>query len=376
VARKSKKGGTAVDPVPLPGGFFYACRQNIEVKMTDIETQLQNEQQSALASLEQVSDPEALNTWKQTYLGKASLVMTTYGKMGTFSKEERPIIGRAVNIVKVALETALSEKEVLVKQAALLQAMESQKLDVTLPGYPSKRGRVHPINLTMREIYRVFGDMGFQVYNSPEVETDDMNFTYLNIPPYHPARDMWDTFYTEKEGVVLRTHTSPGQIHAMREYFPAPVRVILPGACMRYEQQDQSHEIEFMQFELLVVDKGITFANLKGTMDDFTKRMFGPEANTRLRPSHFPFTEPSAELDMSCIFCGGQGCGVCHGTGWIELGGCGMVHPRVLENGGYDPEIYSGFAAGIGIDRTTLLRYHIDDIRYLRNNDIRFLEQF
>ena len=344
--------------------------------MTDIETQLQNEQQSALASLEQVADPEALNTWKQTYLGKASLVMTTYGKMGTFSKEERPIIGRAVNIVKVALETALSEKEVLVKQAALLQAMESEKLDVTLPGYPAKRGRLHPVNLTMREIYRVFGDMGFQVYNSPEVETDDMNFTYLNIPPYHPARDMWDTFYTEKEGVVLRTHTSPGQIHAMREYFPAPVRVILPGACMRYEQQDQSHEIEFMQFELLVVDKGITFANLKGTMDDFTKRMFGSEAQTRLRPSHFPFTEPSAELDMSCIFCGGQGCGVCHGTGWIELGGCGMVHPRVLENGGYDPEIYSGFAAGVGIDRTTLLRYHIDDIRYLRNNDIRFLEQF
>jgi phenylalanyl-tRNA synthetase alpha chain len=376
VARKSKKGGTAVDPVPLPGGFFCACRQNIEVKMTDIETQLQNEQQSALASLEQVADPEALNTWKQTYLGKASLVMTTYGKMGTFSKEERPIIGRAVNIVKVALETALSEKEVLVKQAALLQAMESEKLDVTLPGYPAKRGRLHPVNLTMREIYRVFGDMGFQVYNSPEVETDDMNFTYLNIPPYHPARDMWDTFYTEKEGVVLRTHTSPGQIHAMREYFPAPVRVILPGACMRYEQQDQSHEIEFMQFELLVVDKGITFANLKGTMDDFTKRMFGPEASTRLRPSHFPFTEPSAELDMSCIFCGGQGCGVCHGTGWIELGGCGMVHPRVLENGGYDPEIYSGFAAGVGIDRTTLLRYHIDDIRYLRSNDVRFLEQF
>lgn len=344
--------------------------------MFEIENQLQEEKQTALANLAEVDSPEALDAWKQTHLGRSSLVMTTFGKMGTFSKEERPLVGRAVNEVKVALEAALSEKEELVKKDALLKAMDSERLDVTLPGFPVKRGRMHPVNLTMREIYRVFGDMGFQVYNSPEVETDDMNFTFLNIPPYHPARDMWDTFYTEKEGVVLRTHTSPGQIHAMREYYPNPVRVILPGACMRYEQQDQSHEIEFMQFELLVVDKGITFANLKGTMDDFTKRMFGPEAQTRLRPSHFPFTEPSAELDMSCIFCGGQGCGVCHGTGWIELGGCGMVHPRVLKIGGYDPEVYSGFAAGVGIDRTTLLRYHIDDIRYLRNNDIRFLEQF
>ncbi|MDD2522832.1 MAG: phenylalanine--tRNA ligase subunit alpha [Anaerolineaceae bacterium] len=344
--------------------------------MTELESQLQNEQQGALESLAQVASLEALDVWKQTYLGKSSLVMTTYGKMGTFTKEERPLIGRAVNAVKVALEAALSEKEVLVKQDALLKTMANEKLDVTLPGFPVRRGRLHPLNLTMREIYRVFGDMGFQVYNSPEVETDDMNFTFLNIPPYHPARDMWDTFYTETDGVVLRTHTSPGQIRAMREYYPNPVRVILPGTCMRYEQQDQSHEIEFMQFELLVVDKGVTFANLKGTMDDFTKRVFGADALTRFRPSHFPFTEPSAELDMSCIFCGGQGCGVCHGTGWIELGGCGMVHPRVLENGGYDPEVYSGFAAGVGIDRTTLLRYHIDDIRYLRGNDIRFLEQF
>ncbi len=344
--------------------------------MIDIEIDLQKEQQAALESLERVESPEALDTWKQAHLGKSSLVMTTFGKMGSFSKEERPLVGRAVNQVKVALENAYGLKEETIRRKALLSAMASEKLDVTLPGYPVQRGRMHPVNLLMREIYRIFGDMGFQVYRSPEVETDDMNFTYLNIPPYHPARDMWDTFYTEDEGVVLRTHTSPGQIRSMRDYYPNPVRVILPGACMRYEQQDQSHEIEFMQFELLVVDKGVTFANLKGTMDDFTKRMFGPGAHTRLRPSHFPFTEPSAELDMACIFCGGVGCGVCHGTGWIELGGCGMVHPRVLKYGGYDPEVYSGFAAGVGIDRTTLLRYHIDDIRYLRNNDIRFLEQF
>lgn len=344
--------------------------------MSEIETNLHEEQQKALQTLEGIQTLTELEEWKQSFLGKTSLVMTTFGKMGSFSKEERPLVGKAVNTVKVALEAALVTKEEVVKRSALLQTLDSETLDVSLPGVPRRRGRLHPINLSLREIYRIFGDMGFQVYSSPEVETDDMNFTYLNIPPYHPARDMWDTFYTEEENVVLRTHTSPGQIRSMREYFPNPVRVILPGACMRYEQQDQSHEIEFMQFELLVVDKGITFADLKGTMEDFTKRMFGPGAHTRLRPSHFPFTEPSAELDMACIFCGGSGCGVCHGTGWIELGGCGMVHPRVLQYGGYDPEVYSGFAAGVGIDRTTLLRYHIDDIRYLRGNDIRFLEQF
>ena len=344
--------------------------------MLEIEEKLQAELARGVESLRAVGTLESLEAWKQEFLGKSSLVMKAFGSMGQVSKEERPLIGKAVNQVKVGLEAALAEKEEGVKAASQQEAFTRETLDVTLPGRKPRRGRIHPLHLTLRQIYKIFGDMGFQVYNSPEVETDDMNFTYLNIPPYHPARDMWDTFYTEEEGVVLRTHTSPGQIHAMREYFPAPVRVILPGACMRYEQQDQSHEIEFMQFELLVVDKGITFANLKGTMDDFTKRMFGAEAITRFRPSHFPFTEPSAELDMSCIFCGGQGCGVCHGTGWIELGGCGMVHPRVLQNGGYDPEIYSGFAAGVGIDRTTLLRYHIDDIRYLRSNDIRFLEQF
>jgi len=344
--------------------------------MNELESKIINERSSALEHLKEVLSQESLDAWKQEHLGKASLVMSMLGKMGSFTPEERKTVGQAVNLVRGVLEEAFKEKLELIKRDALMNRIANEKLDVSLPGYPVKRGRFHPINLSMREIYRIFGDMGFQVYSSPEVETDQTNFTDLNIPPHHPARDMWDTFYTEDEGVVLRTHTSPGQIRSMHDYYPNPVRVILPGACMRYEQQDQSHEIEFMQFELLAVDKGITFAHLKGTMDDFTKRMFGPTAETRLRPSHFPFTEPSAELDMACIFCGGKGCGVCHGTGWIEIGGCGMVHPRVLEAGGYDPEVYSGFAAGVGIDRTTLLRYHIDDIRYLRNNDVRFLEQF
>jgi len=218
--------------------------------------------------------------------------------------------------------------------------------------------------------------MGFQVYRSPEVETDDYNFTFLNMPPYHPARDMWDTFYTEKEGVLLRTHTSPGQIHIMRERAPEAIRAILPGTTMRYEQLTARSEIEFVQVEVLVVGKGITFADMKGTLNDFAARTFGKDARTRLRPSHFPFTEPSAELDVECFVCGGKGCGVCKGSGWLEILGCGMVHPTVLEYGGYDPRVFSGFAAGMGIDRSTLMRYRVDDIRHFRNNDVRFLEQF
>ena len=201
-------------------------------------------------------------------------------------------------------------------------------------------------------------------------------FTYLNMPPYHPARDMWDTFYTDKEGVLLRTHTSPGQVRVMRERAPENIRVILPGTTMRYEQLTARSEIEFIQVELLVVGKGITFANMRGTLNDFARRTFGENARTRLRPSFFPFTEPSAEMDVECFVCGGEGCGVCKGTGWLEILGCGMVHPTVLQYGGYDPAVYSGFAAGMGIDRSTLMRYHIDDIRHFRNNDIRFLEQF
>lgn len=344
--------------------------------MLEPELKFQNEQERALQALALVTTQEALADWERSYLGKSSLLMQSFAAMGQIAKEERPAFGRAVNALKVALEATFATRKEELKASAFAQSLSNEALDVSLPGRRPQQGRVHPLNRALREIYRIFGDMGFQVYTSPEVETDDFNFTYLNIPPYHPARDMWDTFYTEKEGVLLRTHTSPGQIHAMREFSPQPVRVILPGACMRYEQQDPSHEIEFMQFELLVVDKGITFAHLKGTMDDFARRMFGPQVHTRLRPSYFPFTEPSAELDVECFVCGGKGCGVCHGGGWLEIGGCGMVHPTVLEHGHYDPAVYSGFAAGMGIDRATLLRYHIDDIRHLRNNDIRFLEQF
>ncbi|MEA4811625.1 MAG: phenylalanine--tRNA ligase subunit alpha [Anaerolineaceae bacterium] len=344
--------------------------------MLEIENKLALEQKDALESLAKVQNQSELDLWKQERLGKTSVTMSAFGLVASVAKEDRPAFGRAVNAAKLALEEALSVKQEQIRQEELASKMQQGRIDVTLPGRGLRRGRIHPLNITSQQVYEVLGKMGFQIYQSPEVETDDFNFTYLNIPPHHPARDMWDTFYTDKDNVVLRTHTSPGQIHAMREYCPQPIRVILPGSCYRYEQQDQSHEIEFSQVELLAVDKGISFSDLKGTMQDFARRMFGEQTQIRLRPSYFPFTEPSAELDVECFICGGKGCGVCHGGGWLEWGGCGMVHPRVLEYGGYDPAVYSGFAAGMGIDRATLLRYQVDDIRYLRNNDIRFLEQF
>jgi len=347
--------------------------------MTDKENELKKLgeiQSDALAALANVADEEALDRWRVSFLGRSSPVMAVFSGMADLDKELRPVMGKAANQVRQALEAALEEKRQVLKESSLRKALETEKLDVTLPGRPVAHGRLHPLTQVLRRIIRIFGDMGFQVYNSPEVETDDYNFTYLNMPPYHPARDMWDTFYTTTEGVLLRTHTSPGQIRVMRERAPEPIRVILPGATMRYEQLSARSEIEFAQVEVLVVGKKVTFAELKGTLEDFARCLFGEDARMRLRPSHFPFTEPSAEMDVGCFVCGGKGCPVCKETGWLEILGCGMVHPLVLEYGGYDPEVYSGFAAGMGIDRSTLMRYRIDDIRHFRNDDIRFLRQF
>jgi phenylalanyl-tRNA synthetase alpha chain len=331
---------------------------------------------AALAALTEVDDAETLEAWRVVHLGRSSAVMAVFSSMGSMDKELRPFMGKAANEVRQALESALEEKRRELEEIALKQSLETEKLDITLPGRPVARGRLHPLTQVLRHINQIFSDMGFQIYPSPEVETDDYNFTYLNMPPYHPARDMWDTFYTKKEGVLLRTHTSPGQIRLMRARAPEPIRAILPGATMRYEQLTARSEIEFVQVEVLVVGKQVSFAEMKGTLDDFARRLFGEEARTRLRPSHFPFTEPSAEFDVGCFVCDGVGCPVCKETGWLEILGCGMVHPVVLEYGGYDPAIYSGFAAGMGVDRSTLMRYRIDDIRHFRNNDVRFLKQF
>ncbi|MDK2982279.1 MAG: phenylalanyl-tRNA synthetase alpha chain [Chloroflexota bacterium] len=334
---------------------------------------LQAEAEQELAGLTSESD---LQNWRSQFLGRSAMVIQIFRRLPEAPKEERPAIGQFANQVKNALEEKLAEKMEAVQASELQRSLEVDSLDVTLPGRKPPRGRLHIQTKVTREVCRIFGDMGFLVFQSPEVESDDYNFELLNIPAHHPARDMWDTFFTTDENVVLRTHTSPGEIHAMKSFFPDPIRVTLPGMCFRYEQTDASHEIQFNQLELLVVGKDITFAHLKGTLEEFAKRMFGRDVRTRFRPSYFPFTEPSAEMDVECFVCGGKGCPACGNKGWLEICGCGLTHPVVLANGGYDPDVYTGFAAGLGIERISMLRYRIDDIRNFWRNDVRFLEQF
>jgi len=346
-------------------------------------------EKAGLESLQSVTDQAALEAWRVSHVGRSSPLMQVFAELGKLSKEERPVIGSAANRVKVALESALEERVKAVKNAALAKSLEEDALDVTLPGRSVHLGRLHPSTQQLRRVLDILADMGFQVYTSREVETDEINFQLLNFPPDHPARDMQDTFFVEAEGrgdnpILLRTHTSPGQIHAMRDAVraaknpdnPPPIRIALPGMCFRYEQITARSEIQFNQVEGLVVGENITFADLKGTLIDFARRMFGQNVRTRFRASYFPFTEPSAEMDVECFVCGGKGCSVCKNSGWLEILGCGMVHPVVLQNGGYDPARYSGFAWGMGPERQLMLRYKIDDIRYLWGNDLRFLEQF
>ena len=333
-------------------------------------------QKTGLEALQAVADENALQSWRVGYLGRSSPIMTLFSQLPQVPKELRPAVGQRANQVKQALESAYALHSQAVKEASLNRALQSERVDVTLPGRRFVPGRLHPETRTLREVYRLFGDMGFQVYRSPDVETDDYNFGLLNIPEYHPARDMWDTFYTTNPNVVLRTHTSPGQIRAMRDFAPEPIRVILPGMCYRYEQVTVRADIQFYQVEVLAVGRHITFGDLKGTLTEFAQRMYGADVRLRFRPSYFPFTEPSAELDVECFICGGVGCPVCKQSGWLEILGCGMIHPVLLQNGGYDPTEFSGFAAGMGTGRISMLRYHIDDIRNLWINDIRFLDQF
>ncbi len=338
--------------------------------------ELEKIQTAALAALESVQSEALLEQWRIAHLGRSAPLMQVFEKFNSLPKEERPVVGKRANEVKRLLESHLAERSEALHQNALAQALETERLDVTLPGRPIQQGRLHPSTQILRRIYDIFAEMGFQVYRTREVESDEYNFELLNIPAHHPARDMWDTFHTITPGVLLRTHTSPGQIHAMRENAPNPVRVILPGMCYRYEQTSARKEIQFNQVEGLAVGHHITFGDLKGTLIDFARRMFGAAVRTRFRASHFPFTEPSAEMDIECFICGGKGCNVCSSTGWLEILGCGMVHPVVLRNGGYDPKEFSGFAFGMGPERIAMLRYKIEDIRYFWGNDLRFLEQF
>ena len=349
--------------------------------------QLENIEQESLSELDSIDNLESLESWRVANLGRSSSLMGIFDQLGQLPREERPAIGRRANEVKKTLEAKHADKIELLKHASLLLSLETEQLDVTMPGRNIKTGRLHPITQTMRRIYQIFAEMGFQVYQSRDVETDQYNFQLLNFPPHHPAREMQDSFYVAGDfeldnPVLLRTHTSPGQIHAMREYAqenpqdPPPIRIILPGMCYRHEQVTTRSESQFTQVEGLAVGKDIKFSDLKGTLSDFNKRMFGMNVRSRFRASHFPFTEPSAEVDIECFVCGGKGCSVCRRAGWLEILGCGMVHPTVLQNGGYDPSIYTGFAFGMGPERITMLRYRVEDIRYFWNNDIRFLEQF
>lgn len=289
-------------------------------------------------------------------------------------------MGQRVNALRARLDNAFAEAETRLKTAARDAALSSDRVDVSLPGRQPDVGHLHLTHRVLQRVFAIFAEMGFQVWESREVELDDYNFGLLNFPPDHPARDMQDTFYVEMpEGApitVLRTHTSTGQLHAMRRYAPEPLRVLLPGKCYRNEQVTARSEFMFHQFEFLAVGHAITMGDLKGTLDHFARRMFGQDTEVRLRASYFPFTEPSAEMDVSCYLCRGKGCRVCKYTGWLEIGGCGMVHPNVLRNGGYDPNTYSGFAGGFGPERIAMTSYSIDDIRLFYSGDLRFVEQF
>ncbi len=329
-----------------------------------------------LAELRACADEAALRAWNTKYFGDKGLMKAAFGKIGGVPKDQRAAYGQEANRVKLALESAHQIKLAEEKEKKLQASLTANPLDVTLPGRFRPRGRLHPATQILRQISGIFADMGFQVYRTREVETDAMNFEALNMPAHHPARDMWDTFFTTTPGVLLRTHTSPGQIHVMRETHPKPIRVILPGMCYRNEAISTRSEIQFHQVEGLAIGAGITMADLKGTITAFARRMFGPERQVRIRSSYFPFTEPSIEVDIDWPKEDPNRDRLTKGTGWLEIMGAGMVHPHVLRAGGYDPAEVTGFAFGMGPQRMLMLRHAVDDIRLFWQNDLRFLRQF
>ncbi len=344
--------------------------------MPDAVAELKTLESQALGELAAAADEPALQGWKTKFFGDNGLVKAALGKLRDIPKDQKAGYGQEVNRVKAALESAHAAALDAAKEKALQASLTANPLDVTLPGRGTPPGRLHPATQILRDIYRIFGDLGFQIYRSREVESDELNFELLNMPPHHPARDMWDTFFTESPGTILRTHTSPGQIHVMREQCPNPIRVILPGMCYRNEAISTRSEIQFLQVEGLVVGEGVTMADLKGTITAFARRMFGPDRQVRIRSSYFPFTEPSIEVDIDWPKDDPNRDRLTKGTGWLEIMGAGMVHPTVLRNGGYDPDEVTGFAFGMGPQRMLMLKHAIDDIRLFWQNDLRFLGQF
>jgi phenylalanyl-tRNA synthetase alpha chain len=336
--------------------------------------QLEQLFQQAQAELAAITASDTLREWDSKFLGKKGEITLLLRSTGQLPAEERPQFGKRANEIKELLEAAYTERAALIEDQEIAADLESGEVDITLPGRRRAVGGLHPSTRTLREFNRIWGEMGFQVFRSREVEDDNTNFTLLNMPPHHPARDMQDTFYTTEPNVILRTHTSPGQIHAMRqlgENGTKPIRVILPGMVYRYEQITARSEVQFHQVEGIVIGRNIRMSDLKGTIAAFAERFFGQGTKARFRASYFPFTEPSMEVDVSS-----DDMRLTKGTGWLEICGCGMVHPTVLENGGYDPTQWSGFAFGFGPERITLQKHGIEDIRYFWNNDLRFLEQF
>ncbi len=343
--------------------------------LADLTRDLESLRDDVLASIATSADVAALEALELDVLGKKGRLTAVLRGIGALSPDDRPRVGAVANAVRGAIEAALVERGMDLRGSALTERLVAEAIDVTTPGRPIRRGSLHPSIEAMGQIAEIFAQFGFVVYESPEIEDDLTNFQMLNIPPDHPARDLWDTLYVDVEGYLLRTHTSPGQIRVMRATEP-PIRALLPGRCFRYEATDASHGSEFFQVEGLMVDEGTTMGDLRGLLDQFAKAMYGADKKTRFRPGYYPFTEPSVAFDVECLVCGGSGCPACGRTGWMTILGAGMVHPVVLQYGGLDPERYQGFAFGMGPERIKMLKHGITDLRLFLENDLRFLEQF
>lgn len=339
-----------------------------------MKEKLANILEEALGQIDASEQLDRLNDIKVAFLGKKGELTSVLKSMKDVAPEDRPKVGQMVNEARKQIETKLEEKKAAFEQAILEEKLKSETIDVTLPGRKQATGHRHPNTITLEEVEDIFIGMGYEVVEGPEVEYDYYNFEALNIPANHPAKDEQDTFYITKD-ILLRSQTSSVQVHEM-EKGKLPIRMIAPGRVFRSDEVDATHSPTFHQIEGLVIDKNITFADLKGTLQEFAKRLFGEETKVKFRPHHFQFTEPSAEMDVTCFKCGGKGCRFCKGSGWVEILGCGMVHPHVLEMSGIDPEEYTGFAFGVGLERIALFKYEIDDMRLLYENDTRFLKQF
>ena len=349
-------------------------RERKKRKVKTMKEKLKGIMSAALSQIAESTDVEKLNAVKVNILGKKGELTELLKGMRDVVPEERPLVGLFVNETRAAIEAKLEEKLAELAAKKREEQIARETIDVTLPAKRLVRGHRHPNIVALDEVERIFVGMGYEVVEGPEIEYDYYNFEALNIPANHPAKDEQDTFYVN-EKIVLRTQTSPVQVRVMEKRKP-PIRIVAPGRVFRSDEVDATHSPSFHQIEGLVIDKNITFADLKGTLAEFAKKVFGEETKVKFRPHHFPFTEPSAEMDVTCFKCGGKGCRFCKGSGWIEILGCGMVHPKVLEMSGIDPEEYSGFAFGVGLERIALLKYEIDDMRLLYENDVRFLKQF